>query len=67
MPVTWLKMLLLFLLGQLRRIINSALSEDVPKASIDNAIRKATSTEDMKEFVLEIMGPGKEVIFCSGC
>lgn len=44
--------------AQLRKVINMALSEDVPKATIDNAIKRASSVDDTKEFIVELMGPG---------
>lgn len=46
------------ILAQLKKIMNQALSEDVPKATIDNAIKKATNVDDMKEYMVELMGPG---------
>lgn len=45
----------------LRRVIASARSEDVPKATIENAIKRATSVADQQEFTYEVLGPGNHV------
>ncbi len=45
---------------QLERKIEEALADNVRKASIDNAIKRATSKDfvDQKEFLYELRGPG---------
>ena len=33
-------------------------SEDVPKSTIENAIKKATNAPDLQELLVEMLGPG---------
>ncbi len=46
------------LTAALRRVIASARSEDVPKSTIENAIKRATTVSDQQEFTFEVLGPG---------
>ncbi len=42
----------------LRKVIASARSEDVPKTTIENAIKKATNVAEQQELLFEMLGPG---------
>ena len=43
----------------LRKVIASARAEEVPKATIESAIKRATTTAELQELIYEMLGPGK--------
>lgn len=49
----------IYISAALRKAIANARAEEVPKATIEAAIRKATNTSDQQELIFEMFGPGK--------
>ena len=42
----------------LRKMIAAARAEEVPKATIESAIKRASTVAEMQELIYEMLGPG---------
>jgi transcriptional/translational regulatory protein YebC/TACO1 len=42
-------------------VIANAKAEEVPKATIENAIKRATNVSDQQELIYEMQGPGNVI------